>query len=802
MQGAIGTFPRYDIGEQAESAYQSQVTEVDNSLTALQGELSAMRHAIQWRTASNEAFFKTSQVALENMPARLAVLQECLHGPGSIAQKIPNLPQWNVIQGSIEQVKALSFRLSLAEKEVKKLKPYCTSQTFRDIYLYLAELTEDLRANVAESWKTPDEAHAYLARKLQSLHVRFSYLQQEAEIKDKKERRKFFLSKELYLEALKVTRCAAHIKKTALDGLDGEIAVVESHLEQLMKKPIQVSPRDGITGIVAVYNSDYYFWQNVPRTTQVSSTVWSKYTDTNEHAQALNDQVGQVIGNLVRLLDEGLQFSTKKELDDYAHHLVELQKSLTALRDVIYKKSYNSLTRYLLNYTYGLQYALSHCRSLLKIADKLADHPGNKAVNDLARALLLDAKPPIVLEALRSLQAALVTVKASQNLVSRTWSKILDIVHEVHARKDPARFELTPEEATACDTLLLTYSVEELYEPDDERHYLPSSLTSYLLKRMMRYILQPKIFELDMELELVLFGLSTTDRLKPLYEQTTPLFAGILDDYERLVVERRPEELGQPAEIMFQILQAQNEPNIRSLALSWHLFSQYINGPHCNRSMQEFLLDEIDAATRAHNYSLYLPVVASKSLADWPIDNPAAFFLELDRASVYTRPWMQNVTRQQVFESLLVCALASAIHSSSVEAHLFIMDIFLNSAYDHLKYLPKMLLELVMDAAFDKLATCSFQTRATLPISPFERILLYAPDSSIDLYLKAPNVTKGMDSVRFVVSKILQQERFLPEDDRVITIRFRDYQSVQFVEDWISQHAHLQANDAVLKELE
>ncbi len=258
-------------------------------------------------------------------------------------------------------------------------------------------------------------------------------------------------------------------------------------------------------------------------------------------------------------------------------------------------------------------------------------------------------------------------------------------------------------------------------------------LICYIEKRMVLSLLQLGSYDTELEIVLELFQGDLSH---------LPVAA-----YEAALGEKRVKELEVPAQILVSSIK---DVNIRAYAANCQRLLAYTG----NQAVRNFLVEALNKVA---------PKVGLLRYADGD------------------------------FDTMILNTLASALYSETPEeqaaSHLELMQIFENREYDaRVNKLPEALRELVVDASIDRLSATCFEDGADLPLTTYEKILLYSPNGPIENYIQSTEVTKEKSTIRFVLYKLLKYERSLLPDDQVLTKRFISHRGTHYVTDWITTH--------------
>lgn len=558
------------------------------------------------------------------------------------------------------------------------------------------------------------------------------------------------------------------------------------------------------------------FWP----TTGISSywyTVAGYYPRTGTLATALDADVAAGLSGIVLKVKRhlaacmSLECNLVAESEEIQHTLNHYWKCLKALEttfdryfEQICRTPFDDLTQHVLDYAHGLTVEFRHAKRLIKLAYKCSE---NASARLFAAAKELDSAYTILPEqtlrlygaCLRMKEAASLQPKHTSHPFDAFLSHSLDVLNEVHAKKDPELLALTGPEAQVPAWILSQIPLEALYERGEDQSLLPSCIRDFISKRITRFFFLPSDAH-DMELELTLFAIRHNDAANSLLAKSFEhsQFENLVLSYDTSYGKDRlaDKQLHEAHIIAAHIFSGDLFTFTRGQQLLFEYLKAY-EGPQID-AIQKMLAHYIQAECTKHGYDPIYPLIAKRDIETWKIEGntPQDFLRELAHACGQMRALLPNIQEQHVFNAVLVRLLAASLFATSVEeqivAHRHLLCIYAADAYEpFLSKLSATTKELVCRATMQKILTCSFDTGNLKDLALPAQEFAFLYNGPIKQFFSGD--AGNTDMVEMVLFKLIMTN---PQDD---TLKNRFIQSkgkFQFTR-WISDFDLLASTNLV-----
>lgn len=494
-----------------------------------------------------------------------------------------------------------------------------------------------------------------------------------------------------------------------------ENEVVTKEALQELKEPINQLSFWPVTG-----KSSYWY------------TVAGYYPRTGALATAMDEDVAAILSGIVLKIKRhlaafaNLEYSLLAEaegLQDALKHywrcLEELETTFDRYFEQLCRTPFDDLTQNVLDYAHGLRTEFYQARSLIKLAHKCT-LASSQAVFEAARTLeepLSRREYPSELERTLGLYYASLAMKQAANAQPKNPAKpfdtllshTIDLLNEVHAKKDPQLLALSDKEQ------------QVLYEIFSQKPIILNSaaqdaIMNFISKRITRFFFLPAEAH-DMELELLLFAIKSNQTLQTLFTESlkNPRFDQLIRTYlATYIPQRLPDnQLSQALEIASYV----SASNVLTATKGQQLFFEFCKsyeGPAAV-ALQKVLAGYMETVSTKNGYDPIYEIVAKRDIETWKIEGkpPQEFLSEISEACVHLRSVLPNIEEQHVFNAVLVRLLAASIYATNIEEQLLaqrqLLSIFASDAYaPFLSALSSTTKQLITKSTIEKILNCSF----------------------------------------------------------------------------------------------
>lgn len=490
-------------------------------------------------------------------------------------------------------------------------------------------------------------------------------------------------------------------------------------------------------------------------------TVAGYYPRTGALATAMEEDVAARVSGLVVKLKRHLVAIANLEcnliaesdglqdtLDYYWRCLQELEKTFDGYFQQLCRTPFDDLTQNVLDYAHGLRGEFLEAKRLISLAHKCT-LSASQTIFSAARYL----EEPYSGHNLASeheqtlgLYRASLAMKDARNAQPKNAVKPFDIflsdtvelLNEVHAKKDPELLALSIKEQQVPSLLLGKQPITALYERDEAQNSLPSSVANFISKRITRFFFLPAEAH-DMELELILYTLKTNETLHKLFTKTLSdsRFEQLVNTYYTSYAPKRlSEDVLNQASLIASYVSASDVYEFTKGRQLLFEFSKSHEG-EAMEALQTVLTSYMDAVASKNGYDPIFTSIAKRDIETWKIEGkpPQEFLSEISEVCGHLRSVLPNIDEQHVFNAVLVRILAASIYATDIEEQLLaqrqLLSLFTSEEYaHHLSALSFTTKQLITKSTIEKILNCSFDegelANLALPQQEFA-FLLHGP---------------------------------------------------------------------------
>lgn len=412
------------------------------------------------------------------------------------------------------------------------------------------------------------------------------------------------------------------------------------------------------------------------------------YRQTGALATAMEEDVAKVLVGLVRHFTRRVNDffrgdiehlvgyeSLQHEFEYYQRCLKTVEATFTRYFEQLCRTPFDDLTQPVIDYASGIRHTFSKAEDLIRLAAKCVQGPAKaifgakKAVThhfgasafatDLERTLKLHAVIVKMKEA--ELKKPAQAKKPFAALLTRT----LELVNELHAKKDAECLQLAPDEKMVPFKLLGGDSLDSFYHNFEAGGLLPVVVMNYLVKEMLHYLYLPSDVQ-GVAVQVMLTAIEQNKKTYALYNESVrehQEFASLVREFKAHSKWLDAKDLQSAVSIGYYV----SRESLLDYAKALQLYVEFVRS---KPNIFESLLHLLHGWFSRSNHPKIPPEVLMRDIESWKINKnkPEEFLAELKdpthfsaillrivSASCFAKEVEEQVLGQTLFK-LLFCS--------------------------------------------------------------------------------------------------------------------------------------------------